>query len=319
MKKILCIILAMALTVGLALAVASCDNGDGGTTPGCSSHVDKNDDGKCDNAGCNADYTDGCDKHVDADDNGKCDNDGCNADCNDGCDKHRDADDNGKCDNNGCDADYTDGCDNHSDADKDGKCDTDGCGKPVQGSGAADHSVLDPFKAAFGADSLSSANITIEMSAPIFDETMDAEYDIVYNDDGSINIAYTYEQIAEISGDADPEALFTTVSGTAAIGADGSLNGSVDDKIVAAARTSYNLDPALMSYSVAAGVLTMNVPAANTAAVLGSAIDANVRVTITVADGAVVGITMDYTLVVSIPEINESYDCPVVIVCTYNK
>lgn len=318
MKRILCLLLAMTLTVGLAFAFASCDKDEGGATPGCSSHVDKNDDGKCDNAGCNADCNDGCDKHVDKNDDGKCDNEGCTADCNDGCDVHRDANDDGVCDTDGCNKAYTDGCDVHTDADGNGVCDNDGCGKPAQGS-TADNADLDPFKAAFDVTSLSSANMTIAMSAPIFEDTMDAAYDIVYNKDGSVNIAYTYEQISEISDDASPEAIFTTVSGNATIGADGSVNGSVDNKVTAAALASYNLDPSLMTYSVAAGVLTMNVPAANTEAVLGSAIDADVRVTVTVADGVVVAVTMDYTVVVSIPEINESYDCPVVIVCTYSK
>ncbi len=77
--------------------------------------------------------------HVDADDNGKCDN--CGADFEDGddnkdegCKSHVDADDNGICDNDGCGAVFCDGDANgkHFDNDGNGVCDVPGCNKTVE-------------------------------------------------------------------------------------------------------------------------------------------------------------------------------------------
>ena len=145
----------VALVLACALAFTGC-NSDSGNGSQCNSHVDKNDDGKCDVSGCGKDFTDGCDAaHKDANDDGKCDiggeafTDGCDAthiDANDdgkcdfggetftdGCDAtHIDANDDGKCDFGG--EAFTDGCDAKDclDTDEDGKCDNEGCDKATE-------------------------------------------------------------------------------------------------------------------------------------------------------------------------------------------
>lgn len=155
MKKILIMILALALACGTVFALASCDEevcahidtdadhkcdtcGDDFTAV-CEDHTDKNNDGKCDY--CEAEVDVECTEHVDEDGNGKCDK--CEADVETVCDKCIDEDKNGKCDVCGktvkCDAcvdeDKNDACDvcgefvcsNHKDKNRDGKCDI--CGE----------------------------------------------------------------------------------------------------------------------------------------------------------------------------------------------
>ena len=95
LKKIFLLFASVILVLGLcACGAAEC------------THVDANDDRKCDL--CDKGYTDGCDLHRDVyDDDGRCDI--CGAEFSDGCDLHRDADDNEHCDI--CDAEFSDGYD----------------------------------------------------------------------------------------------------------------------------------------------------------------------------------------------------------------
>ena len=160
MKKtrISTLLTALLLAAALCFSLASCgkDNGD---DKKCT-HVDADDNGKCDN--CSVDYEDGVDvtpecEHVDADDNGKCDE--CNEDFSDGDEPappppaddddpiippagdddddepactHRDADDNSKCDY--CNQPFEDGDDEpacpHRDANDDEACDY--CNQPFE-------------------------------------------------------------------------------------------------------------------------------------------------------------------------------------------
>ena len=116
MKKILIMILALALACGTMFALASCDEE-------VCAHIDTDEDHKCDT--CGADYTAACEDHTDADKNGKCDY--CDADVEVECD-HADEDKNGKCDK--CEADVEVVCETCVDDDKNGKCDV--CGKTVK-------------------------------------------------------------------------------------------------------------------------------------------------------------------------------------------
>lgn len=70
-KKILSLILSFALVMTLSLALFSC----GGEE--CTSHVDNNKDGVCDNEGCGATVEVSCNSHTDSDGDGVCDTTGC--------------------------------------------------------------------------------------------------------------------------------------------------------------------------------------------------------------------------------------------------
>ena len=92
-KKIISALLVLVMIVGVLGALASCGDE-------CTSHVDSNKDGKCDNCGA-AVQSQECTEHVDKNKDGKCDvckakvkNDG----GNDECTEHVDDDEDGKCD-----------------------------------------------------------------------------------------------------------------------------------------------------------------------------------------------------------------------------
>ena len=103
--------------LGIAVSLVACNS--------CENHEDKNDNGACDL--CGQEFFDGCNTAacVDTDNDGKCDNEGCDKETSNKPCAHKDADDDKKCDE--CALAFSDGCDNHSDADEDGKCDTAGC------------------------------------------------------------------------------------------------------------------------------------------------------------------------------------------------
>ena len=157
MKRLSYIFTALLLAVALCFSLASC-GGDKGDDKKCT-HVDADDNGKCDT--CEAAFTDGCDaEHRDANDDGKCDiggeafTDGDDSDIppadddddippadddDEGDDEpetpsctHRDADDNGKCDE--CNIDFSDGAEppacEHRDEDDNSKCDY--CNEPFE-------------------------------------------------------------------------------------------------------------------------------------------------------------------------------------------
>ncbi len=156
MKKALLLLIVSILVAAISLCAWSCafENTGAGGTDECTEHLDKDDDGICDNDGCEEEFSDGCDIHTDEDgddvcdtegcdtqlgggcsqhrdsnDDGYCDNEECNIAFEDGCDLHKDSNDDGFCDNEECNIAFEDGCDVHEDADDDGFCDNDDCGK----------------------------------------------------------------------------------------------------------------------------------------------------------------------------------------------
>ena len=156
MKKILALILAVALTASSLLVLASCGTCDHADSDGdgkcdecdaafCESHKDTNHDNVCDTPGCDkfvkcqphvdADYDNVCDgalcdayvpctTHRDADGDNVCDRPLCTHTTE--CKNHVDEDENKICDNEGCGFSLA-VCDNHVDEDGDGVCDTEGC------------------------------------------------------------------------------------------------------------------------------------------------------------------------------------------------
>ena len=76
-KRILALILTLVMMLITVAPLSSC----GGNTE-CTSHVDANGDGKCDNEGCDATVPgggSGCTNHVDNNADGICDTAGCGA------------------------------------------------------------------------------------------------------------------------------------------------------------------------------------------------------------------------------------------------
>ena len=168
---------------------------------------------------------------------------------------------------------------------------------------------LAAFQSAVANTSLVSANIKVTASNDVFpNDPLVAEYDVEFKDDGSAVVSFTYMQYNEIKPGGTQD-ITSTYNGYATISADGTVTGSqVNGTVTAAASVNFNLDGSKMTVSEDHGILRANIPAANTASVLGGAIGADVVLTLTVSGGAVTGATINYELG------GVSYE----IVCTYN-
>lgn len=178
------------------------------------------------------------------------------------------------------------------------------CGKKTDNN--AD---LDTVKAAVAATSLKNAHVEVVATNSFIAEPLTAKYDIVYDTDGSAEIEFTYELYNEISENGTQD-VKTEYSGSATVASNGEVVGDpVSGTVTAAGSANFNLDPSKMTYSFEMGIFTANIPAANTAAVLGISVGADVVLTVSVANGVVTGATVTYT------KDNVKNE----IVCTYNN
>lgn len=180
---------------------------------------------------------------------------------------------------------------------------------PTPSAPAAPAVDLAAYQTAVANTSLASANITVTASNDVFpDDPLVAEYDVEFKDDGSAVVNFTYMEYNEIKPGGNQE-IASTYNGYATISPDGTVTGSqINANVTAAASVNFNLDGSKMTVSEDHGILRANIPAANTASVLGGAIGADVVLTLTVSGGAVTGATINYELG------GVSYE----IVCTYN-
>ena len=169
---------------------------------------------------------------------------------------------------------------------------------------------LAAYQAAVANTSLVSANIKVTGSNDFYpNDPLVAEYDVEFKDDGSAVVRFTYMEYNEIKPGVEQAEITSTYNGYATISADGTVTGTqVNTTVTAAASVNFNLDGSKMTVSEDHGILRASIPAANTASVLGGEIGADVVLTLTVANGAVAGATINYVLN------GVSYE----IVCTYN-
>lgn len=164
------------------------------------------------------------------------------------------------------------------------------------------------FKKPVNHDSLSAVQSAIDSSAPKsadinvdFDTalgTLEGEYDVVYNENGSATVDYSYEKFNNFNTDtAVRDEIKTTYEGTVEVGADGAVSGLDGVASVEAVTFELNLSPdKLLEYTVNAGVFKGKVEAKNTEAVVGVFIDAEVNITITVGAERITSVVMTYEL-----------------------
>ena len=176
-----------------------------------------------------------------------------------------------------------------------------------------DDGTLDSFKNAISATTLSSATVEVKQTSDFLpDAPLTANYDVAFAEDGTVTLDFEYTRYIEIGDGAG--ATTETLHGFSTIAPNGTVSGdSVSDDIVAAATVSFNLDSSKMTYSTSKNALVADIKAADTAAVLGVAVDCDVKLTLTVSNGAVVGATISYTKLVG------DIEAQVEIKCTYNK
>lgn len=179
------------------------------------------------------------------------------------------------------------------------------CGPKEDGGKTVD---LTEFKSAVAATAPTSVKVEVTQKNDFFpDVPLTAEYNIEYAADGSATVNFEYTLYNEIDENATEPT--TTYTGTATITSTGTVTGdNVGGTITSVASVNFNLDEGKMACTASMGILTAKISAANTAAVLGTAIDADVTLTLSTANGVVVGATLTYTLGGSEYEI----------ACTYN-
>ena len=165
-------------------------------------------------------------------------------------------------------------------------------GGPDQGSTDGSATIAD-YNTAISATTPASANIsvTIDNASPAV--TLEGEYIVVYNVDGTATVSYSYDKLNQIGAADEP---VTKITGIVEIGVDGSLSGSLDSTVAAAAAKKFNLDESKMVYSISMGTLDATVKANNTESVFGVAIPSDVHLIMRMSsDGKIGSFSLNYS------------------------
>ena len=153
------------------------------------------------------------------------------------------------------------------------------------------------FTAAIAATNPDGSVITVKTTTAIGD--LNATYTVVYNEDGSAVVTYEVEQFNEFDPTNPEGETKSVVNGTVNLTADGSYTGDALSGNVAdiAAGVSVDLTAVADKATVneAGDILTVVVPAADTAAVIGTAVASDVTLVITVSGSVVEQINISYT------------------------
>ena len=160
-----------------------------------------------------------------------------------------------------------------------------------------------PFINAVKATAPNTIDATVKVD--VLGETLNAEYHTVNNGDGTKTMNYVVEKINGI----DVEDNKTIIEGTAISNASGEFEDE-NAKAFGANGVALNLAAFTGSdFDISSNVLRITVAAADTAAVLGTAVGADTVVVVTISAGVVTSVTVNY----------QTADASVEIVCEYNK
>ena len=141
------------------------------------------------------------------------------------------------------------------------------------------------YAAAISASNPKSATVSITYDNTALGITLKGEYVITYNVDGTATVVYSYDKLNGIGS----EDMISTVTGTVEISASGALSGSLDSTVAAAATKKINLDASKMSYVIAMGTIDASIKAADTAAVLGTALGSDAKLLMRMTSEGVIG------------------------------
>ena len=170
-----------------------------------------------------------------------------------------------------------------------------GCGDNGDGGEVdnTDHK-LEAIKTALSATDPASTDIEIK-AVTTLGVTLEGEYNVTYNSDGSATVEYSYDKLNEAGSDE----LVSRVDGYATIAQDGTVSGDISATVAGAATKSFNLDPAkLKSYSAEEGSLVAIIAAENVEALLGTAISglvSDVTISMFANDGEITSVSLAYT------------------------
>lgn len=155
-----------------------------------------------------------------------------------------------------------------------------------------DSYAIPDIQAKIDASAPKGADITVTFKTTLGD--LNGSYDVTYNEDGTANVDYSYEQFNTIT--AGSSELKSTYTGSVTVAADGSVSGTLSTEALNAVSFDLKLDESKLSnVAINAGVLSANVKAADTAAVLGVALDYDVQLTVVTGTNGVTSMTVAYT------------------------
>ncbi len=155
-----------------------------------------------------------------------------------------------------------------------------------------------------------ATDITVKLTTEL--GALNSKYNVVYNEDDTATVKYFYEKFNSFDENDIKEAK-SSFEGIVTVGADGSVTDEVGGTaFVESISFNIKLDPAKLSYSESApGTLKVGVAAANTVAVLGVDLGADVEMVISAGADGVYSIAITYTSVSGVVELVSTYTYPV--------
>lgn len=160
-----------------------------------------------------------------------------------------------------------------------------------------------PFQAKIDASFPETATVTVTFKSAL--GTLDSEYLVTYNMDGSATVAYTYEKF----NTTDSSEFKSTYEGQTNISTNGTLSSNPEGIASVEALTfDINLDPTkIYSATVTSGILSIVVKAENTEAVLGVNLGVDATVVISVGTLGVGSVAISYTTAEGTVDIVSTY------------
>ena len=121
-------------------------------------------------------------------------------------------------------------------------------------------------------------------------------YNVAYAEDGSATVDYSYEKFNTFTDGQTSTELKSTVTGTATVAVDGTVSGDLGQDALNAVTFKLQLDASKLSdVTINAGSLKATVKAADTAAVLGVALEYDVQLVVTTGETGVTSMSLAYT------------------------
>lgn len=169
-----------------------------------------------------------------------------------------------------------------------------------------DSASIPDIQAKIDASAPAGADITVTFKTALGD--LNGSYDVLYNEDGTATVAYSYEKFNTFTEGATSTELKSTVEGTVTVAADGKVSGDLGTEGLTAVSFDLKLDEnKLSSVVINAGVLNATVKAENTEAVLGVALSYDAQLVVVTGTNGVTSMTVSYTTTLGNVEIVTLY------------
>lgn len=177
------------------------------------------------------------------------------------------------------------------------------CRKNKDETPAVNAEEVAPFQAKIDASVPETATVTVTFKSTL--GTLNSEYLVTYNMDGSATVAYTYEEF----NTPDSSEFKSTYEGQTNISTNGTLSSAPEGIASVEALTfDINLDPTkIYSATVTSGIISIVVKAENTEAVLGVNLGVDATVVISVGTLGVGSVAISYTTAEGTVDIVSTY------------